>query len=187
MKNKVRENWQVIAVTDGPGPLTRLLTVFQDAEIPAARVDSLENEPEPGIIELTTASAGKGFVLESAKIAFFTEADILGRSSAYTSRDARSTKLPARRRKNAVDPMSLKTGDFVVHEQHGIGQFVELVQRPIAGATIKPGQPKPMKEYLVLEYAASKRGGAKDRLFVPTDQLDQVSNYVGGDLSLIHI
>lgn len=181
VKNKVRENWQIIAVTDGPGSLTRLLTVFQDAEIPAARVDSLENEPEPGIIELTTASAGKGFVLESAKIAFFTEADILGRSSAYTSRDARSTKLPVRRRKNAVDPMSLKTGDFVVHEQHGIGQFVELVQRPIAGATIKPGQPKPMKEYLVLEYAASKRGGAKDRLFVPTDQLDQVSNYVGGD------
>ena len=183
--NKVRQNWHVIAVTDGPGPLARLLSVFQEAQIPAARTDSLDKEPDTGIIEMTTASAGKGFVIESANIAFFTEADILGRSSAYASRDSRATKLPVRRRKNAVDPMSLKTGDYVVHEQHGIGQFIELVQRPIAGAMIKPGQPKPMKEYLVLEYAASKRGGAKDRLFVPTDQLDQVSNYVGGDAPVL--
>lgn len=182
---KVKANWHVVCVTDGPGPLTRLLTVFQDAEIPAARTDDLVQEPDAGIIELTQATAGKGFVMDHAKIAFFTEADILGRTSAYVSRDGHANKLPVRRRKNAVDPLALKTGDYVVHEQHGIGQFIELVQRPIAGATIQPGQPKPMKEYLVLEYAASKRGGAKDRLFVPTDQLDQVSNYVGGDAPVL--
>ena len=38
-----------------------------------------------------------------------------------------------------------------------------------------------MREYLVLEYAPSKRGAPGDRLFVPTDQLDQVTRYVGGD------
>ena len=38
-----------------------------------------------------------------------------------------------------------------------------------------------MKEYLVIEYAPSKRGGAPDRLFVPSDQLDLISNYVGGE------
>ena len=178
---KVRDGWNMIAVTDGPGPLTRLISVFQEANIPAARTEDLATAPDPGIIEMTTASAGRGFMMDDAKIGFLTEADILGRSSAYAYRDAKTAKLPVRRRKNAVDPMSLKTGDYVVHEQHGIGQFIELVQRPIAGAMIKPGQPKPMKEYLVLEYAASKRGAPKDRLFVPTDQLDQVSNYVGGD------
>ncbi|MDN5617987.1 MAG: transcription-repair coupling factor [Kocuria sp.] len=175
----VRNGWQVVAVTDGPGPLNRLAELFQSADLQAARRDDLTEEPQAGIIELTTAPHGTGFVLEDAKIALLTESDVLGKASPYTTRDMR--KLPARRRRNAVDPLALKPGDYVVHEQHGIGQFVELIQRPIAGAMIKPGQPKPMKEYLVLEYASSKRGAPRDRLFVPTDQLDQVTNYVGGD------
>lgn len=178
---KVKDGWRIAVVTHGPGPLARLLDLFQEAEIPASRVESLERAPEPGIIEMTTASAGHGFMMDGAKLGLLTEADILGRTSPYATRDLRSGKLPSRRRKNAVDPMSLAAGDYVVHEQHGIGQFVELVQRPIAGATVTPGQLKPMKEYLVLEYAPTKRGGPKDRLFVPSDQLDQVSNYVGGD------
>ncbi|SLE38904.1 transcription-repair coupling factor [Mycobacteroides abscessus subsp. bolletii] len=178
---KVKDGWRIAVVTHGPGPLARLLDLFQEAEIPASRVESLERAPEPGIIEMTTASAGHGFMMDGAKLGLLTEADILGRTSPYATRDLRSGKLPSRRRKNAVDPMSLSAGDYVVHEQHGIGQFVELVQRPIAGATVTPGQLKPMKEYLVLEYAPTKRGGPKDRLFVPSDQLDQVSNYVGGE------
>ena len=52
------------------------------------------------------------------------------------------------------------------------GRFVEMVQRTVAGAT---------REYLVLEYAPSKRGHPGDRLYVPTDQLDQVTRYVGGE------
>ena len=175
----IREGWRVVAVTDGPGPLQRLAELFQGADLPAARTEDLLTPPEPGLIELTTAAHGTGFVLEQAGIALLTEADILGRASPYTTKDMR--KLPSKRRRNAVDPLALKTGDYVVHEQHGIGQFVELIQRPIAGALVKPGQPKPLKEYLVLEYASSKRGAPRDRLFVPTDQLDQVSSYVGGD------
>ena len=66
-------------------------------------------------------------------------------------------------------------GDSVVHEQHGIGRFVELIQRKVAGGG------DGVREYLVLEYAPSKRGAPGDRLFVPTDQLDQVTRYVGGD------
>ncbi len=63
----------------------------------------------------------------------------------------------------------------MVHEQHGIGRFVELIQRKVAGGG------DGVREYLVLEYAPSKRGAPGDRLFVPTDQLDQVTRYVGGD------
>src|SRR5690606_101114 len=64
-----------------------------------------------------------------------------------------------------------------VHEQHGIGRYVEMVQRKVAGAT---------REYLVLEYASSKRGHPGDRLYVPTDQLDAVSRYVGGELPTLN-
>ncbi|WP_157056328.1 DEAD/DEAH box helicase, partial [Candidatus Burkholderia verschuerenii] len=81
-------------------------------------------------------------------------------------------RMPAKRKK-AVDPLQLQPGDHVVHEQHGVGRFVEMAQRSVAGAP---------REYLVLEYASSRRGsGGSDRLYVPTAQLDQVTRYVGGE------
>ncbi|MCD1144976.1 transcription-repair coupling factor [Kocuria sp. LUK] len=176
---RVADGWRVVAVTEGPGPLARIAELLHEAGVPAARKDSLDEAPQPGIVELTTAVAGKGFALDALDLAFLTEADLLGKASPYTTKDMR--RLPVRRKRNAVDPLALSQGDFVVHEQHGIGQFVELIQRPIAGAVTKPGQPKPVREYLVLEYAPSKRNGPRDRLFVPTDQLDQVTTYVGGE------
>ena len=84
--------------------------------------------------------------------------------------------MPARRR-NTIDPLELRAGDFVVHEQHGIGRYVEMVQRTVNGAE---------REYLVIEYAPSKRNQPGDRLFVPTDSLDQLSRYVGGENPTLH-
>ncbi|MDQ0708068.1 transcription-repair coupling factor (superfamily II helicase) [Arthrobacter woluwensis] len=172
ISSRIKDSWRLVVVTDGPGPAQRLAELFHDADVPCARVDRLADAPAPGIIEITTAEAGHGFVLDGLKFGVLTEADLLGRSSARGgTKDMR--KMPSRRR-NAVDPLSLHAGDFVVHEQHGIGRFVELVQRKTAGSD-------GVREYLVLEYAPSKRGAPGDRLFVPTDQLDQVTRYVGGD------
>ena len=66
----------------------------------------------------------------------------------------------------------LAPGDYVVHEQHGVGRYVQMIQRTVAGAT---------REYLVIEYGASRRGQPPDKLFAPTDSLDQVTRYVGGE------
>ncbi|WP_396899619.1 transcription-repair coupling factor, partial [Mycolicibacterium sp.] len=74
--------------------------------------------------------------------------------------------------RNVVDPLALTAGDLVVHDQHGIGKFVEMTERVVGGAR---------REYLVLEYASAKRGGGSDRLYVPMDSLDQLSRYVGGE------
>ena len=112
-----------------------------------------------------------GFVGKAAKIALLTERDLTGRSSAVAV-----AKTPKRRRK-AIDLVELKKGDYVVHEQHGIGRFVEMRQR-----TIGTGANKTTREYLVIEYAPSKRGAPADKLFIPTDQLDQVSKYIGAEV-----
>ncbi|YCH09808.1 transcription-repair coupling factor [Arthrobacter sp. alpha11c] len=173
--SRVREQWRLVVVTDGPGPAQRLVELFHDADIPCARVDSLDKDPQPGIIEVTTAAVGRGFVLDGLKLGLLTEADLLGRATASSTKDMR--RMPSKRR-NAVDPLQLHAGDFVVHEQHGIGRFVELIQRKVTGTSSSDAG---LREYLVLEYAASKRGAPGDRLFVPTDQLDQVTRYVGGD------
>src|SRR6185503_8345287 len=114
-----------------------------------------------------------GFLDEASRLAVVTGTDISGGRGAST-KDMR--KLPSRRR-NTIDPLELRSGDFVVHEQHGIGRYVEMVQRTVNGAD---------REYLVIEYAPSKRGQPGDRLFVPTDSLDQLSRYVGGESPTLH-
>ena len=100
-------------------------------------------------------------------VVLLTGEDLSGQKA--STRDMR--RMPARR-KRQIDPLELTAGDYVVHEQHGVGRYVEMKQREVGGAT---------REYLVLEYGASKRGGPPDRLYVPTDALDQVTRYVGGE------
>ncbi len=74
-------------------------------------------------------------------------------------------------------PLQLKSGDYVVHEQHGVGRYVEMTSRTAAGAT---------REYLVIEYAPGRRGQPPDRLYVPSDQLDEVTRYSGGEAPTLH-
>src|SRR5207302_3078425 len=104
---------------------------------------------------------------DAANLVLLTETDLAGQRT--TTKDMR--RLPSKRR-NVVDPLSLAAGDYVVHEQHGVGKYVDMVQRTVAGAT---------RDYLVVEYAPGKRGHPPDRLYVPTDALDQVTRYVGGE------
>jgi transcription-repair coupling factor (superfamily II helicase) len=107
-----------------------------------------------------------GVVLPGANLVVITETDLTGNRA-----NATEGKRLAAKRRNVVDPLALTAGDLVVHDQHGIGRFVEMVERTIGGAR---------REYLVLEYASAKRGGGSDKLFVPMDSLDQLSRYVGG-------
>ncbi|MGI5245536.1 transcription-repair coupling factor [Dactylosporangium sp. CA-139066] len=173
LKRLTGEGWRVALVFAGTGPAQRAAEVLRGADLGVALVESLEGAPDPGVVTITTGSLELGFLDEDARLAVITGADISGGRGAST-KDMR--KMPSRRR-NQIDPLELRTGDFVVHEQHGIGRYVEMVQRTVNGAD---------REYLVIEYAASKRGQPGDRLFVPTDQLDQLSRYVGGETPTLH-
>ena len=128
-----------------------------------------------GVVHLIKTPLRNGFISEEVKVVFLTDRDIAGRGSGDSSL-VDTARLPSRRRKE-IDPLSLKRGDFVVHEQHGIGRFIELVTRTVAGAE---------REYLVIEYAPARRGLAGDRIFVPTDSLDAISKYIGGDSPSVH-
>ena len=66
-----------------------------------------------------------------------------------------------------------------MHQTHGVGRFVELVQREVSTGGRNPV--KNNREYLLLEYAPSKRGFPGDKLYVPTDQLDLLTRYIGGE------
>ena len=167
-----RAGWRLVLTTEGHGPAQRMVEQLSAADVPARLVTAIDVEPEGGIVLVVPANAGPGFVATDLHLAVFSEQDLTGRAGSST-RDMR--KMPSRRR-NTVDPLSLRAGDHVVHEQHGVGRFVELVQR-----TLGTGAAAATREYLVIEYASSKRGQPGDRLYVPTDQLDQVTKYVGGE------
>ncbi|MDO5492836.1 MAG: transcription-repair coupling factor [Nesterenkonia sp.] len=179
LASRAADRWSVVVTTAGSGSAARVLELLQDNEVPAVSTTTLDEAPAPGRVTVTTAEVGEGFAVDPLQLALLTESEMLGRSIRESS--SRRGRMPARRRRNQVDPLALKKGDYVVHEQHGIGQFVELVQRRVGSPQAVRAGTAGVREYLVVEYAASKRGGPKDRLMVPTDQLDQVSQYVGGD------
>ncbi len=163
----VKDGRRVILVTEGHGPGQRLVEVFKEHDIAARIVDHLVPDASPGVIEVVQGTLSHGFIAPAIDLVVLTGDDLM--SQRTITRDAQ--RMPSRRRKQ-IDPLELRTGDYVVHEQHGVGRYVEMMQRTVAGAT---------REYLVIEYASSKRGQPADRLFVPTDQLDQVTRYVGGE------
>ncbi|MDT4978241.1 MAG: hypothetical protein QOG07_120 [Pseudonocardiales bacterium] len=166
LRGWARDGWRVALVFDGHGSAQRAVERLSAAEVPARLVAA--TTAEPGVVDVTTGRLDGGLIAPSLKLAFLTEADLTGQRGSLTKDTSR---LPSRRR-NAIDPIQLKSGDYVVHEQHGVGKYVEMVRRTINGGE---------REYLIIEYAPAKRGQPGDRLFVPTDSLDQVTKYVGGE------
>jgi transcription-repair coupling factor (superfamily II helicase) len=168
------DQWRVVLVTEGHGPAQRLAEMLRGEGI-GARTEDPPASPEPGVPYVTTARITEGFLWPGIKLAVLTESDLAGHSAGGGStKDMR--RMPSRRR-GGVDPLQLKPGDYVVHEQHGVGKYLEMTSRTTGGAT---------REYLVIEYAPGKRGQPADRLYVPTDQLDEVTRYTGGEAPTLH-
>lgn len=138
-------------------------------------------QPSPGEVTLYQALSHAGLVFpkvrklkdaEALPLVVITETDLTGNRVGDI---AGAKRRPAKRR-NRVDPLALSTGDYVVHETHGIGRFLKMAER-----TVKTGDGTSRREYIVLEYAASKRGQPADQLWVPMDSLDMLSRYTGGE------
>jgi transcription-repair coupling factor (superfamily II helicase) len=174
--SRLKDGWRVAVVAEGAGLVERAADVLAERELPARLVESYPEDPEPGVAYLLRATVEHGFEVESAKLALVSESEFYGRTVGF---DSRQIKKLASRRRNVVDPLQLKPGDYVVHQSHGIGRFIELTRREVSSGG--RNATKSIREYLVLEYAPSKRGYPGDKLYVPTDQLDLLSRYVGGE------
>ncbi|MET7798309.1 transcription-repair coupling factor [Streptomyces decoyicus] len=170
-KQWVADGWRTLFLTEGHGPAARTVEVLGGEGIPA-RLDADLTEISPSLVHVSCSSLDNGFIDPSLKLAVLTETDLSGQKAAGKD----GARMPARRRKT-IDPLTLEAGDFIVHEQHGVGRYIEMVQRTVQGAT---------REYLLVEYAPAKRGQPGDRLYIPTDQLEQVTKYVGGEAPTLH-
>ena len=155
------------------------VVVCADSEASVGRIDKLLGEHGLGFGRLSPQAASaaegrvllepggtivvapldRGVILPGIKLALLAEADLTGR---------RRTHRPPRRARRDAQRFfeDLSVGDYVVHHHHGVARFGGMVKRAMGGAE---------RDYLQLEY----RGD--DRLYVPSDQIDAVRLYSGGE------
>ena len=166
IRTTLQDGWRVLIGVEGRGLASRMVELLAEQGV-TAEITDLTDEPRPGVVGIVLGCFTQGWRAEQSRIDFITATELSGQQAT----DRSQQKLPSRRR-NTIEPLELQAGDPVVHETHGVGRFVEMMQRTVQGA---------VRDYLVLEYAPSKRGQPGDRLFVPMDQLDQLTRYVGSE------
>jgi transcription-repair coupling factor (superfamily II helicase) len=154
----VADGARVVLAGEGRGSLDRAREVLEASSIPTRDLRTVE------------ADAAEGFVFRPEpggppELALVTEEDLFG-----SRRHTRTApRLSARRSEALV--VELTPGDLAVHQVHGVGRYVGMVRRAVAGAE---------RDYLLLEYAEG------DKLYVPSDQVGVVAKYVGGEAPRLH-
>lgn len=127
---------------------------LQDEGIPCG-IAAEDSKLTPGAILLMTGCVSAGYDYPDAKTALITQARAV------------SSKKKLRKTKKGEEIKSLSdiaAGDLVVHAMHGIGKFVGIRKLEMEGIT---------KDYITIQYAGT------DVLYVPVNQLDMVSKYIG--------
>ena len=175
--DQLKQGLHVIISAVGHGTALRIVEILREAKISALLAEELPEELDQSRVYVIQAPLRRGFVANDSKLILLTDNEFLGKSAGFVPTP--KSKLAAKRGAQ-VDPLALKAGDYVVHEIHGIGRFVEMVQRELGQS-----KHKQTKEYLVIEYAPAKRGLAGDVLYVPTDQLDYLTRYVGSEAPVL--
>ena len=158
VRSLAESGYAVVLCSTTAGGADRLsgLLAEEGLVVPVATPDDDLGVPGARIV---VATVDRGFVLPGCKVAVLTESDVTGRMRPH--RQARTRARP-------VDGFfdDLAPGSYVVHRQHGVAHYGGMVTRTMGGAT---------RDYLLLEY----RGG--DRLYLPTDQIELLTPYAGGD------
>ena len=172
LRRWLQNGYLAVLSLPGAGLAERYAQLLNEADIPSRIVETLITTPTRGVVYLIASSIHCGFCDEITKVVLLGEDDITG----LTDQRSSVGRMP-RRRKKTIDPLELRSGDYVVHEIHGIGRYIELVERTIGGV---------QREYLVIEYAPSKRGQPGDRIYVPTDSLELITRYIGAETPSIH-
>ena len=158
LRRLARDGARVVLAADGSGSADRLAQVLADDG-----VDVAAGAIAAGVVGVVVAPLDRGVVVPGAGIALVAEADLTGRRRVH--RRARG----ARRGADLYD--ALTAGDYVVHQVHGVARYGGMVQRAIGGVA---------RDYLLLEY----KGG--DKLYVPTEQVQVVRRYTGGETPTLH-
>jgi transcription-repair coupling factor (superfamily II helicase) len=167
VKELLRDGTRVVVSAIGDGTAKRLAEVLAEHGVPAHVADAAATRPQPGRAEVVPSPLREGFLAaDELDLALLGEWDVFG------PRRARKASRRMGSRKSAADTvLELNEGDPIVHRTHGVGIYRGMITREISGPTGETAK----KDYVKLEYASG------DSLFVPSDQVDAIARYQGGE------
>ncbi len=163
LRDLLVDGFRVVVAADGDGSANRLASLLLDRGLDFSMASADTDLTRPGGY-IAVAPLHRGCTVPGAKVAVVAEADLTGR------RRAHRVSRPRKRQGTGLFE-DLKPGNYVVHYQHGVGQYQGMTKRTIGGAE---------RDYLLLAY----KGG--DKLYVPSDQIDTLRQYVGGEAPTLH-
>jgi transcription-repair coupling factor (superfamily II helicase) len=153
----IRSGQRVVVAFAHRGEALRTQNLLR--RVDARLLEPGEELPEEPELLFAVAPARRGFVWRDLGLVLLPDHQVFRR------RAPRERRLGGRALQSFAD---LRTGDHVVHEDHGVGRLLGFETKTVAGIT---------RDYLQLAF----RG--EDRLYVPHEQLGKVSRYVGADAS----
>lgn len=151
----------IVLLTGGEARGQRLKRALAEQGVQAIYCEELNGNLISREVLLLPITYAKGFVHAGAKLAVVSDSDLYG--TAYQR--ARKKTSAGERIASFTD---LKTGDYVVHDLHGVGLYQGIVKMSSDGIT---------RDYLLIQYAGN------DKLYVPTDQFDRVQKFIGAEHS----
>ena len=156
----LRQNYRVVVLAGDERRAKVLQEFFDSRGIAAPILPALTRMPDFGRCAIGLGAISAGMEYPSIRLAVLTDSQLLRRRE---KKHARRTLPSGRERIESFSDLSV--GDYVVHENHGIGRFAGIVRMQVDGVD---------KDYIKICYAGT------DSLYVPATQLDLVSKYTGG-------
>ena len=153
-----RQDYRVVVLAGDERRARVLQEFFREHGIQASLREPLDALPKPGECCIAVGALSAGMEYPGIRLAVLTDAQLLRARSKKAKK-----KLPPRQQR-IESCADLAVGDYVVHENHGIGRFAGVVKMQVDGFE---------KDYIKLQYAGT------DALYVPATQLDMVSKYTG--------
>ncbi len=161
VKLYTKQDYRVVVLAGDERRAKVLQDFFKEHEIPALIREPLTKLPEAGQCCIAVGAISAGIEYPGIRLVILTDSQLLRRGN---KKKKSAKKLPANRQR-IESYGDLSVGDYVVHENHGIGRFAGIVKMQVDGFE---------KDYIKIAYAGT------DSLYVPATQLDLVTKYTGG-------
>ena len=159
LKRLKRNGYRVVLLSGSRTRAKRLAEDLRDYDLSSFYSEDMQREVKPGEIMAAYGYASEGYEYPMLKFVVISESDIFGRKKKKKKRK----KYEGQR---IQDFAELKPGDYVVHENHGIGVYKGIEKIEVE---------KIVKDYMKIVYA---EGGV---LYIPVAQMDLIQKYAGAD------
>ena len=160
LKYKLQRGYKIIIFAGSLEKANNLKEILNSENINCNIFEDLEFELKSSILGISTLNLESGFEYPIQKVLFLTHKEIYGTVKKTSKKSKKKSK------ENLLDYTDLNVGDFVVHENHGIGEYRGIEQIDVDGM---------VKDHILILYKGN------DKLYIPTDQMNLIQKYIGKD------